>query len=297
MNPIINAKNIGGNFNFLKYSIINCQLLERMKKIFQIGLVAAATISIMCSCGTTKNVAYLQNSDSIDFNASSFLYDARIMPKDILTITVNTVDPEASAPFNLMVRNTLLSTSSTVGTTASGSLQTYLVDNKGCIDYPILGSLAVGGLTKSQCEKMIHDKIMPYMSATENPVVTVRMSNYKISVLGEVNKPGVFTVGNEKINILEALAQAGDLSIYGVRNNVKLIRENAKGKKEIHTLNLNDANIISSPYYYLQQNDILYVEPNKVKARNSAIGQSTTLWFSATSILVSLTSLLYNILK
>lgn len=297
MNPIINAKNIGGNFNFLKYSIINCQLLERMKKIFQIDLVAVATISIMCSCGSTKNVAYLQNSDSIDFNTSSYLYDARIMPKDILTITVNTVDPEASAPFNLMVRNTLTSTSSTVSTTASGSLQTYLVDNKGCIDYPILGSLTVGGLTKSQCEKMIHDKIMPYMSATENPVVTVRMSNYKISVLGEVNKPGVFTVGNEKINILEALAQAGDLSIYGVRNNVKLIRENAKGKKEIHTLNLNDANIISSPYYYLQQNDILYVEPNKVKARNSAIGQSTTLWFSATSILVSLTSLLYNILK
>ena len=144
---------------------------------------------------------------------------------------------------------------------------------------------------------MIHDKIKPYLNASENPVVTVRMSNYKISVLGEVNRPGMFVVGNEKINILEALAQAGDLTIYGVRNNVKLIRENEKGKKEIHTLNLNDADIISSPYYYLQQNDIVYVEPNKVKARNSSVGQTTSLWITGTSILISLATLLYTILK
>ena len=107
----------------------------------------------------------------------------------------------------------------------------------------------------------------------------------------------MFTVANEKINILEALAQAGDLTIYGVRDRVKLIREDNTGKKEIHELNLNDANIINSPYYYLQQNDIVYVEPNKVKSQNSSVGSMTTLWFSATSILISLTSLLYNILK
>ena len=144
---------------------------------------------------------------------------------------------------------------------------------------------------------MIHDKLLPYLNASENPVVTVRMSNYKISVIGEVNRPGMFTVSNEKINILEALAQAGDLTIYGVRNNVKLIRENAKGKKEIYRVNLNDANIISSPYYYLQQNDIVYVEPNKVKAKNSAIGQSTTIWFTVTGTVVSLASLVINILR
>ena len=96
---------------------------------------------------------------------------------------------------------------------------------------------------------------------------------------------------------MEALAQAGDLTIYGVRDRVKLIRKNASGRKEIHTLNLNDANIVNSPYFYLQQNDIVYVEPNKVKAQNSSVGSMTTLWFSATSILISLTSLLYNILK
>jgi polysaccharide export outer membrane protein len=209
---------------------------------------------------------------------------------------VNTVNPEAAEPFNLVVRSTLNSTSKSIAT-SGGSLQTYLVDNEGMIDFPVVGRLQVGGLTKSGCEQLIHDKIMKYINAAENPVVTVRMSNYKISVLGEVARPGMFTVGNEKINILEALAQAGDLTIYGVRDKVKLIREDATGKKQIVTLNLNDANIISSPYYYLQQNDIVYVEPNKVKARNSTVGTTTTLWFSATSILISLTSLLYNILK
>ena len=254
-------------------------------------LVALAT-----SCSAPKNVAYLWNSNDVDLSQSQYLYDAKIMPKDILTITVNTVNPEASAPFNLIVRSTLTSTSSTIGTTG-GSLQTYLVDNEGGIDFPVIGYIKVGGLTKRECEKFIHDKVKPYLNAAENPVVTVRMSSYSISVLGEVNRPGSYQVSREKINILEALAQAGDLTIYGVRERVKLIREDAQGHKQIHTVNLNDANILTSPYYYLQQNDILYVEPNKVKAQNSTIGQSTTLWISATSILISMASLLYNILK
>ena len=261
---------------------------------FQLSTFAFLLL-LLSSCGSVKNVAYLQNSDSIFFASSEYLYDARIMPKDVLTITVNTVNPEAAAPFNLTVPTSF--NNQTRSTYSQPILQTYLVDNNGRIDYPVLGTLQVGGLSKSECEKMIHDKILPYLNATENPVVTVRMSNYKISVLGEVNRPGMFTVGNEKINILEALAQAGDLTIYGVRDKVKLIREDAKGRKDVITLNLNDANIINSPYYYLQQNDIVYVEPNKVKARNSTIGQSTTIWLSATSILVSLTSLLYNVLK
>jgi len=264
-----------------------------MKKLINSLLVAAAVLTAT-SCSTPKNVAYIQNSDYVDYAKSEYLYDARIMPKDILTITVNTVNPDASEPFNLIIRNTLRQ-GANIGT--SGSLQTYLVDNEGCIDFPVVGKLQVGGLTKSMCEKLIHDRIQRYMNAEENPVVTVRMSNYKISVIGEVNRPGMFTVGNEKINIFEALAQAGDLSIYGVRDRVKLIRENAKGRKEIYTINLNDANIVNSPYYYLQQNDVVYVEPNSVKAKNSAIGTSTTIWISVTSALVSLASLIVNVLK
>ena len=265
-----------------------------MKKITSIILLTSS-IFLLTSCGSTKDVAYLQNSEDIDFARSEYLYDARIMPKDILTITVNTVNPDAAAPFNLTVPTSF--NNQTRNTYSQPILQTYLVDNQGFIDYPVIGRLEVGGLTKSMCEKLLHDKIKPYLNEAETPVVTVRMSNYKISVLGEVNRPGMFTVSNEKINILEALAQAGDLTIYGVRNKVKLIREDAKGRKEIHTINLNDANIINSPYYYLQQNDIVYVEPNKVKAQNSAIGQSTTLLMSGTSILVSLASLIVNILK
>jgi Periplasmic protein involved in polysaccharide export len=265
-----------------------------MKKLSSYALLALTTL-LLASCGNTKNIPYFQNSKDFVPEESRYLYDARIMPKDLLTITVSTVNPEAAAPFNQTVPTAL--NMSTRTSYSQPALQTYLVDNYGFIEFPIIGSLNVSGLTKSACEKMIHDKIQPYMNANENPVVTVRMANYKISVLGEVARPGMYQVGNEKINILEALAQAGDLTIYGVRDSVKLIREDATGKKEIHSLNLNDANIISSPYYYLQQNDIVYVEPNKVKARNSNIGTSTTLWFTATSILISLTSLMYNILK
>lgn len=258
-------------------------------------LILFVSVLLLCSCASTKNVPYFQNADQVILEQSRLLYDAKIMPKDILSITVSTVNPDAAKPFNLSVPTTY--SNSNLTTYSYGSLQTYLVDNEGHIDFPIVGSMKVGGLTKNECEKMVRDKIIPYLNKNENPIVTVRMINYKISVLGEVNKPGMFTVSNEKINILEALAQAGDLTIYGVRDKVKLIREDASGQKEIHTLNLNDANIISSPYYYLQQNDIVYVEPNKVKARNSGIGQSTSLWLTSTSILISLASLMYSILK
>ena len=252
-------------------------------------------LSVMLTgCGSVKNIAYLQNSDSINFDNSRFLYDARIMPKDQLSITVNTTTPEASLPFNLLLQNEYTQGRSM---SAAGVLMPYLVDNDGFINFPIIGRLHVAGLTKSEAERLIFEKIRPYMAESENPVVTVRMSSYSVSVLGEVNRPGSFQVSREKITILEALAQAGDLTIYGVRDKVKLIREDATGKKQIVTLNLNDANIVNSPYYYLQQNDVVYVEPNKVKAQNSTVGQTTTLWFSATSILISLTSLLYNILK
>ncbi len=269
-----------------------------MKKNFLLSSLLLLTITVlMNSCASSKNVAYIQNSDWFNADQSAFLYDARIMPKDVLTITVNTVNPEASAPFNLVVSTTLNTSTGGQGIGMNRALQTYLVSNDGTIEFPVLGTLQVGGLTKSECEKQIHDKLQPYLNAKENPVVTVRMANYKISVLGEVARPGMFTVGNEKINIFEALAQAGDLTIYGVRDRVKLIREDAKGKKEVFTLNLNDADIISSPYYYLQQNDIVYVEPNKVKARNSSVGQTTSLWLTSASILVSLSSLMYSILK
>ena len=266
-----------------------------MKKIIYSALVALTMVLMLGSCGSTKNVAYFQNADSISYAASKMLYEAKIMPKDELTITVITTDPKAAIPFNLAV-------SQTIGTggqlsSSGGSLQGYLVDNSGNIEFPVVGTLHVGGLTKIQAETLIKSKVKPYLAEQENPIVTVRMGSYHVSVLGEVVKPGIIYAPQEKMSVLEALAQCGDLTIYGKRDNVLLIRQDAQGEKHTYRLNMNDANIINSPYYYLQQNDIIYVEPNKVKAQNSSIGSSTTLWFSAVSILTSIASLVVNILR
>ncbi len=264
-------------------------------KIYTKILIPVAAALIMASCGSHKEVAYFQNSTDVDLTQSKGLYDARIMPKDQLTITVSCIDDAAAAPFNMTVPTPY--SVNTRSTYSQPMLQSYLVDNDGNISFPIVGQIHVGGLTKSEAESLIQNKILPYMSERENPIVTVRMTAYQISVLGEVARPGSFTVSREKITILEALAQAGDLTIWGQRKNVQLIREDAQGQKSIHYIDLTDANLINSPYYYLQQNDLVYVTPNKVKSQNSSVGSMTTLWFSATSILISLTSLLYNILK
>ena len=264
-------------------------------KIRKFLLVLAIPLAL-AGCTSYKSVPYMQNPEVVNSGSNSLpLYDAEIMPKDLLSITVNTTDPQAAAPFNLTVQTPLNAALTNINTTTQPTLQQYLVNNKGEIDFPVIGRLQVGGLTKNQAEALLREKLHP--SLKESPIVTVRMANYKISVLGEVARPGTFTVGNEKVNILEALAMAGDMTVYGIRDNVKLIREDATGKREIITLNLNNADLVLSPYYYLRQNDILYVTPNKTKAKNSDIGSSTTLWFSATSILVSIASLIVNIVR
>lgn len=265
--------------------------MKTLRKLF-FPVIAAV---LLASCGSQKDVPYFQNSSVVDLSQSRYLYDARIMPKDQLTITVSTTDPNAAIPFNMTVPTPY--TAQSRSTYSQPMLQTYLVDNSGNISFPIIGTLHLGGLTKSEAEDMIQERIKPYMDKNETPIVTVRMPGYQISVMGEVARPGTFNVSREKITLLEALAQAGDLTIYGQRKNVQLIREDATGMKSIHVFDLTDANIINSPYFYLQQNDVIYVTPNKVKAQNSSVGSMTTLWFSATSILISLTSLLYNILK
>ena len=260
-----------------------------------ISAVMLVMILLIASCTGSKNVAYFQNLEQVNLEKSTGLYDARIMPKDMLTITVSTLTPEAAAPFNLIVGSSVSSTGSL--TSGAGSLQGYLVDNEGNINFPVVGSIHVGGLTKTECQDLIVEKIKPYLAESEKPIVTIRMSSYHVTVIGEVNKAAVIPVTTEKMSIIEALAEAGDLTIYGKRDNVVLIREGATGKKEYHRINLNDANLFASPYYYLQQNDIIYVEPNGVKAKSSGIGTSTTIWFSFVGIVTSVASLLVNILR
>lgn len=248
----------------------------------------------MFACQSYKTVPYLQDAEQVNqIRQQRPLYDAIIAPKDLLTIVVSCTTPELAAPFNLTVASPASLTQNT--TISQPVLQQYLVSNQGIVNFPVLGNLHIGGLTKSQAESMITEKLKPYLK--EVPIVTVRMINYKISVIGEVTRPGTFTISNEKVNLFEALAMAGDMTVYGMRNNVKLIREDSLGRQQIITLNLNEASIVFSDHYYLQQNDIVYITPNKAKARNSDIGSSTTLWVSATSILVSIVSLMVNIIK
>jgi len=269
--------------------------MKNLAKIF--SAVAVLTILLATSCRSYVDVPYIQNSDSVDLSRSRTLYDAKIMPKDILTITVNCPEePNAARIFNLVTQTNNPNNQGDNSLYSSGRLQNYLVDNEGTIDFPVLGRLKVGGMTVSQLEDYIAGRVTgTYLR--NRPVVIVTMANYSITVLGEVTKPGTYTVTTGKVNIFEALSKAGDLTIWGQRQNVKLIREGADGQKSITVLNLNDANIINSPYYQLQQNDIIYVTPNKTKAKNSDIGTSTSLWFTSVSILISVASLLYNILS
>ena len=250
--------------------------------------MVVTVILMMVGCGSSKQVAYWQNIDSISLAASKGLFDAKIMPKDELTILVQTTDPLTSEPFNLR---------STGQTSSKNQITGYLVDNDGMINFPIVGKIRVAGLTKTECEDLIKSKIQPYLARTENPLVSVRTSSYRITVIGEVNRPGVIPVATEKISLVEALAEAGDMTIYGKRDNVLLVREDKSGEKHKVRLNMNDANIINSPYYYLQQNDIVYVEPHKVKARNTFFGSNTSIFYSVIGITTSLVSLLITVLR
>ncbi len=267
---------------------------EKMKKLL-IPLVAIVAMMFVNSCESSKQVPYMQNIDSISLAASQYLFDARIKPKDMLHITVHSTNAAASAPFNLYVSRHLNSSGEI--SSSAGSLQSYLVENDGTINFPVIGRLQVLGLTKKECETLIEQKISPYFAKTETPVVTVSLASFRITLIGDLTRPSVVTVATEKMSILEALASAGDLTLYGKRQNVMLIREDATGKKSVHRIDLTDANFINSPYYYVQQNDIIYVEPNATKAKNSALGQSVTIWFSFISIATSVASLLVNILR
>lgn len=267
--------------------------VQRMSRNVMPCLIA---IFLFVSCQSYKKVPYLQDAEVVERAVQQEnLYDAKIMPKDLLTIVVSCTSPELAIPFNLTVASPTSVAAGNTQLTVQPVLQPYLVDNEGKINFPVLGELKLSGLTKREAEQLIVKKMKPYIK--ENPIVTVRMVNYKISVIGEVARPGTFTISNEKVNMLEALAMAGDMTVWGLRDNVRLIRERADGRQEIVTLDLNKAETILSPYYWLQQNDIVYVTPNKAKARNSDIGNSTGLWFSATSILVSLASLLVTIFR
>lgn len=253
-------------------------------------------ILVISSCSSYKSVPYFQNSAEFDGTKGANLYDITIKPKDNLHIYVfSGTDKESVVIFNMRDPSEL--DPNTKGIYSYGKFHTYLVDNDGNIEFPVLGTVHIAGLTIEQANEHIRKQILPYLHENADCVVNTYIDNFEISVMGEVQNPNTFTLSRPKINVLEALAMAGDMTIYGKRENVKVLREQSDGTFAIHELDMRDANILNSPYYYLQQRDIVYVEPNMAMVQESQVGVTTSLWVRGASITVSLGSLLYMVLK
>jgi polysaccharide export outer membrane protein len=230
-----------------------------------------------------KSVVYLQQGTGIQKDTVTSKYEPKLQPDDILTIVISSENPEAAIPYNQM----LVALQNNSATIAQPSLQSYLIDKDGNVEFPILGKLKIGGLTRIEAINKIKSLLELHI---KEPYVNIRILNFKVSVIGEVNRPGSFSIQSERITILEALSLAGDLTIYGNRNSILIIRDN-EGLKTITKVDITKRDFINSEYYYLSQNDQIYVEPNKTKANASVIGPDVTVAFSALSILVTILAL------
>ena len=223
------------------------------------------TCLFISSCVDTRKAVYFNNIKDSSIPATKD-FEPVIQQNDIIAIHVSSLNPEASLIFNTPKSTNNLSTGGS--TVVSGEANGYLVNPDGTIQFPVLGNLQVVGMTKSQLKDQIIKSLLDKKLLVD-PIVDIRFVNFRVTVLGEVGRPAVVNVPNEKISILEAIGMAGDLTIYANRENVLLIRE-VNGNKEIKRLNLNSNEIFSSPYYYLKSNDVVYAEPNKTKVRTTS---------------------------
>ena len=262
-----------------------------MRKIYIIGAIAIASL-VATSCSTSKeNLAYFENLETVDVSNGIGLndYGIKIVPNDELKIVVTSQVPEATAAYNLPLAN--YASNSTVVTASSPAIQTYVVDKQGYITMPILGKVQVAGKTTDEVSSAILAEVSKNV---KDPFVDVAFVGFKVNVLGEVKEPGSKVVTKERYSIFDALADAKDLTEYGKRDNVLLIREE-NGTKKFVRLNLNDVSLLESPYFYLQQNDVIYVEPNKVKKENSKFNQNNSFKISIVSTVVSACSVIASL--
>lgn len=269
-------------------------------KIKSLILFALAAL-IFTSCNTTKDIPYLIDANNLPadvLKAAARSVEPTVMPGDMLYINVSGPDDEAVKPFNksqyLIQSNSSNNMSITNG---ENSMLFYLVDNNGFIEFPLLGKLRVGGMTKSATEEYIASQIYPrYL--TIKPGVEVRFQNFHVYTMGEVNSPGQVKASNGRLNLLEALAQSGDLTIKGRRDNIMIVRTNADGSRSVKTVNLNDRNLLVSPDFNLQQNDVIYVEPNASKARSSwNVPPALSLGLSSVGTLISIATFVITLTK
>lgn len=242
---------------------------------------------VFSSCVSRKKISYFQDISSLSESSASG-YEPTLKPDDLLLIIVSASNPEAAVPFNLAV-TTVMNTNETSSDVVGGQrqFQSYLIDSSGTIQFPVLGAVKVGGLTRTQAMDKLYTEIKKYI---KDPIVNMRILNYKVSVLGEVNRPGAINVLTERITLPEALSRAGDLSIYGNRSNILIVRE-INGKKTHNFIDITKSDFINSPFYYLSQNDLVYVEPNKTRINSSTIGPNTTVIISAVSLLITVVAL------
>jgi polysaccharide export outer membrane protein len=258
-----------------------------MRFLPKYGISLALFIAVLMtfiSCGSRKQMVYLQQ-DSTQINTLYEQYVPKIQINDILTVVVTAADPKVTAPFNPV--------SSMMSNNLSQSVDmvlrpTYTVDGQGDITLPMLGKVHVAGLTRVQAIEKLRVDLSQYI---KDPGVNMNFNNFRISVLGEVARPGSFIMPTERVTVLEALGMAGDLTIRGVRERVMLIRE-VDGQKTMHCLDLTKQNTLNSPYYYLAQNDVIYVEPNKAQINNSKLGANTNIIISIASLLITVISVL-----
>ncbi len=266
-------------------------------------LLALFCVISLASCSSQKTVLpYFADIPPVaDGTMEAGDYLSRIKPDDELLITVNALDPSAAAAFNLPAFNpgsdTNVLTQSAHATpltvmATSMQLQTFIVNSEGYINYPVLGSIHVAGMTVEQLQKMLTEKI----SATvEDPIVNVRIANFEVVVGGEVRQPKKIRVNRSRYSVLDALGDAGDLTEYGERSNILLVREE-NGQRAYHRLNLNSSDLLTSPYFYLQQNDYIYVEPNAVRQANSKYNKHNSFKLSVISTIVSASSVLASLI-
>jgi polysaccharide export outer membrane protein len=255
--------------------------IYRFKKAFI--LLSAVFLG---SCASKQDIIYFQDEPLNSEMALSNNYEIKFKPADLLTIDISAQDPEAVAPF--LLTPVAQNASSTLELNRNVRMQTYLIDINGNIEFPVLGSLKLEGLSRVQATEMLKMKLSEYI---KDPIVNVRLINFTITILGEVNAPGSYTVQNERISLSDALGLAGDLTIYGKRDNVLLIRE-VEGQKRYAKFDLNSVNVLNSPNYYLTQNDVIYVEPNSARVRQSSYNPNNGIIISAVATLATIAAIL-----
>ncbi|MBP5764679.1 MAG: polysaccharide biosynthesis/export family protein [Bacteroidales bacterium] len=267
-----------------------------MKNLLIKVLLVFTVVVTLSSCGAQKKIVYLQGAEETGTFQNDNPYLLTIRPDDKLTIIVNCKEPELAAPFNMQLSQKAFTSTSNVSFSQNGgSPMLFWVDQEGCIEYPTMGKLKVAGLTRYE----LRDTIQNYLISNgfiQDPIVTVEFYNARYSVIGEVTRPSQYPMTNDRITIFDAVANAGDLTIFGERDKVRVLRDK-EGTQEYHTLDLKDPEIMKSPYYYLQQNDVVYVEPNKSKASNREVSSLYTFGISIVSVLLTVTNIIISVTR